>query len=244
MIHNKIYNGDCRELITKVKDESVDLVILDAPYLTTKEAWDQLEVISPSFISDCYRVLKSTGSIYVFCGIGEKSNSLMRWHPLFNDIFHFKQLITWKKIRGMGMMRGWMFTREEIMWFVKDNKQFIWNKEHQYTDEERPWHMKKDGKMVNKSKFKRITNVWTDIPECGFGTSPQKFSEKRFHFSPKPIKLIERIIKAHTQRGDLVLDCFAGSGITGIACQNLEREFILFEQNEDYCDMIKQRLDI
>jgi len=50
---------------------------------------------------------------------------LIRWFPIFNEKWYFKDLITWKKQRGMGMRKGWLYTREEIMWFVKDNKKFI-----------------------------------------------------------------------------------------------------------------------
>jgi DNA modification methylase len=88
--------------------------------------------------------------------------------------------------------------------------------------------------MVNKSEYKRFTNVWTDIFELGFGTSPQKFSNFRnHHFTPKPTELAERIIKLHTKEGDTVLDCFMGSGFTGKACINLNRNFIGIEKDKD-----------
>ena len=172
-----------------IPDNSVDLIIVDPPYLTTKESWDQDEVVTPHVIEELFRVSKPSASIYIWCGIGEKSQSLIRWFPLFDKSWHFKDLITWKKQRGMGSRRGWLYTREEIMWFVKDNKQFIWNKDHQYGDVKR-------GKMgfsnVPKNENKRLTNVWDDVLENLY--SMGKFQKELLHFTPKPIKALERII--------------------------------------------------
>jgi site-specific DNA-methyltransferase (adenine-specific) len=164
---------------------------------------------------------------------------LIRWFPLFQEKFHFKDLITWKKNRGIGMRKGWLYTREECMWFVKDNKKFIWNKEYQYSNEKRAFDVvKKGGEKVNKSDYKRITNVWSDINELGYGSSPKKYKDirKTSHFTPKPIELFERIIKAHTKEGDLVLDCFAGTGVTSLACRKLNRKYILVEKDKDNID--------
>lgn len=150
--------------------------------------------------------------------------------PILDNKFYFKDLITWKKQRGIGMRKGWLYTREECLWYVKDNKKFVWNKDEQYSDEKRPFSIKKaGGEMVNKSEYKRYTNVWIDINEVGFGSSPQKFKETRDaikHITPKPVEAMERIIKLHTKEGDIVLDCFMGSGTTAVACANLNRRYI------------------
>jgi site-specific DNA-methyltransferase (adenine-specific) len=242
---NKIAQGDCRKLLPYLPDNSVDLIIIDPPYVLTNQKWDY-EVIDEQFAAQLLRVLKPTGNLYIWCGIGEKSQSLIRWFPIFQRYFQFKDLITWKKNRGIGMRKGWLYTREECMWFVKDNTQFIWNKEAQYSTEKRPWNVyKKGGKMVNKSEYKRFTNVWTDINEVGFGSCPKNYKSERWkfkHFTPKPIEAIERIINAHTKKNDLVLDCFLGSGTTAMACKNLNRKFIGIELEEEYCKIARQRL--
>ena len=157
--------GDCREVINDIEDDSIDLIILDPPYMVTREKWDKEEVINVDFVKSLYRVLKSTGNLYIWCGIGEKSQSLIRWFPLFQGLFTFKDLITWKKRRGIGTKRGWLYVREEIMWFVKDNKKFIWNKEWQYNHNEKNEFKKGFSGYECLSKFKRFSNVWVDIPE-------------------------------------------------------------------------------
>lgn len=238
---NAVYYGDCLEVLQCIDDCSVNLIILDPPYLTTAENWDNVEVVTPSLTSQLFRVLTSCGNLYVWCGIGEKSWSLVRWFPVFLEHFHFKELITWKKQRGYGMRKGWLQTREELMWFVKDNKKFIWNIEEQYsTTELRKIEGLFTGKKA-KSKFKRLTNVWTDIPEQNIIGQKNPI---KFHFTPKPLTALERIITLHTKKGDVVLDCFAGSGQTAIACGNLNRNFILVDISQEYCKKMAERLGI
>lgn len=244
---NKAYCGDCSRMTDMIDDNSIDLIILDPPYIVTSEKWDKIEVITLDLVREFYRILKESGSIYVWCGIGENSQSLIRWFPIFNEVFYFKDLITWKKQRGMGMRKGWLYTREEIMWLVKDNSQFIWNKDRQYSETElRVIENIVPGRKIG-SKYKRLTNVWADIMEVGMGTSPgnaKKVKKKMLHYTPKPVKAMKRIIDLHTKEGDLVLDCFAGSGTTGIAAKEMNRNFILIEKEEKYCQFIVDRIGL
>jgi DNA modification methylase len=80
-----------------------------------------------------------------------------------------------------------------------------------------------------------VTDVWTDI---------DFYKEKRHHPTQKPIKLIERIIKASTNEGMVVLDPFLGAGSTAIACENLNRHFIGIEKDESYVKLAKERLKL
>ncbi len=239
---NKIIQGDCLEKMKNMLDESIDLIIIDPPYLTTNEKWDKEEVVNEKLSKELFRIAKVSCSLYIWCGIGEKSQSLIRWFPIFSKDWHFKDLITWKKQRGIGMRKGWLYTREEIMWFVKNNKKFIWNKKEQYDSEkfvgERKFGFKehKNGYKI-LSEYKRISNIWDNIPETSWN-----WKNKMPHFTSKPVKAIERIIKLHTQKNDIVLDCFAGSGTTGIACKNMKRNYILIEKEPEYVNICKQRL--
>lgn len=232
----------------QLPDESIDLINIDPPYTNVVNAeWDKHNALTYELVSELHRVLKPTGSFYCWCGIGEKSQSLIDFKPIIDKKFHFKDLITWKKQRGIGMRKGWLYTREELLWCVKDNKKFIWNKGHQYSTEKRPWSIsKKGGGMVNKSEYKRITNVWTDINEVGYGSSPQSFKEIRDkikHLTPKPVEAIERTILLHTKENDVVLDCFMGSGTTAVAALNTKRNYIGFEINGDYIEIANERIE-
>lgn len=229
-----LYNGDCREVIKTFEDNSVQLIVLDPPYgHLLKNAWDtNNDVFDLDLVKQCFRVLKPTGSTYVWCGIGEKSNSLMDFHARLSTEFIFKDLITWKKRRGIGMRRGWLYTREEILWFVK-TKDFTWNKDHQYGQEPNSFSKGMGGTKV--APFKRITNVWTDIPE-------ELVKAPGSHPAAKPIAALKRIILAHTQPGDIVADFFMGGGSTGVAALELGRDFIGVENNGPYFLAAEERL--
>jgi len=230
---NKIIQGNCLEMIKNIPNNSIDLICIDPPYMTTKENWDKKEVVNEELSKELYRIAKDSCSLYCWCGIGEKSQSLIRWFPIFNKIWYFKDLITWKKQRGIGMRKGWLYTREECMWFVKNNKQFIWNKEEQYDlSDKRLFSLPN-----NKSEYKRWSNVWIDIKEeaGGMKSSP-------FHPTQKPIETSQRIIRVHTKKDGIVLDCFMGSGTTALACKQLGRNFIGIELEQQYVDVANERL--
>ncbi len=240
---NTVIIGSWQDNIEQIESESIDLIIIDPPYLTTKEKWDKEEAVNPDLSQQLFRIAKPSCSLYVWCGIGEKSQSLIRWFPIFSEHWHFKDLITWKKQRGIGMRKGWLYTREELMWFVKDNKKFVWNKEYQYSEIERKSQKfgfqehKKEGFEL-KSRNYRIANVWNDIPETTWDWK----SISRNHFTPKPELAIERIIQLHTQDGDTVFDCFAGSGTTGVVAKRMNRQYILIEKELEYLELIAERL--
>jgi site-specific DNA-methyltransferase (adenine-specific) len=231
------------EYLKQMPDNSIDLIIIDPPYLTTKENWDKKEVVTEWLSKELFRIAKDSCSLYVWCGIGEKSQSLIRWFPIFNKDWYFKDLITWKKDRGIGMRKGWLYTREEIMWFVKDNKKFIWNKEEQYLVGKQRIR-DKNGIKPNQqgqmpiSIYPRISNVWDDISESTFNLT----DISSLHYTPKPIAAIERIIRVSTKENDIVLDCFIGSGSTALACKNLNRNFIGMEIYQEYIDITYKRL--
>ncbi len=238
---NNVYLGGCYDYFKDIENDSIDLILIDPPYVVTKEKWDQKDVVSDKLSKELFRVLKETGSLYIWSGIGEKSQTMIRWFLIFKQNFYFKDLITWKKSRGMGNRRGWLYTREELMWFVKDNKSFIWNKDKQYLIgvKRKQDSVGQDGLPLN-NPYKRITNVWDDFTEMEKDISyPMKL-----HYAAKPLKAIRRIIEAHTKEGDLILDCFAGSGTTGVAAKELNRNFILIEKEERYCKVCCKRIGL
>lgn len=249
MDFDKVYCMDCLKMSKLIDSNSIDLIIVDPPYTNVvNEIWDKSDnPMTKEIVAEFYRILKPTGNLYCWCGIGEKSQSLIRFFELFRQSkFYFKDLITWKKNRGIGMRKGWLYTREEILWYVKDNKHFTWNKDKQYSNEKRPWNVyKKGGEMVNKSEYRRITNVWTDINEVGYGGSPKTFHNDRKevnHITPKPIEAINRIIQLHTKENDVVFDCFVGSGTTVFSCIKNNRRFICGDNNQRYVDAINLKI--
>jgi len=233
-----LYHADCREQLKLIPSDSIDLIIIDPPYLTTKEKWDTVEIVNENLSRQLHKIGSTQSSLYVWCGIGEKSQSLIRWFPIFAKHWYFKDLITWKKQRGYGNRKGWLYTREEIMWFVKSKNQFIWRQEFQYSNEKSNFVLGK-GAWATKTGYKRIPNVWTDVKENYFGTRLTTISVK--HYTPKPLEALIRIIKVHTDKNSIVLDAFCGSGSTAIACEKLNRKWIGIEINKEFCQIVQQR---
>jgi DNA modification methylase len=240
---NQVINGDCTAVIKTLEDNSVDLIIADPPYggNIVENKWDETDdVFSVELLDELYRVLKPEGSIYIWCSIGPKSKSLMNFvMRLSQTKFHLLDMIVWNKVRGRGNRRGWLFTREEILWAVKDSKKYTWNEEYQYSDVKSSWTKGMNGHAL-KSEFKRLTNVWSDVKENFF--AGEKGVDATKHPTAKPIKAMERIILAHTKEGDIVLDPFLGSGTTALAAKKLNRNYIGIEISKEYCDLANSRL--
>lgn len=246
---NRIYQIDCLEGVKLIPDNSIDLIIADPPYTNVVNAeWDRTNPFTEELVREFYRVCKDSASIYVWCGIGEKSQSLLDFIPKLNTKFYFKDVITWKKQRGLGTRKGWLYTREELLWYVKDNKKFKWIQEFQYSDEKRGknsyGYKLTNGKRADeyiKSEYKRLANVWTDISEATFNTSKNNLASK--HLTPKPEKAAERLVKVHTHPGDIVLVPFCGSGTECVAASRLNRNFISFEIEREYIEIANKRLE-
>lgn len=248
---NKIYNEDCLITMSKIEDNSIDLIIADPPYgKLINEDWDVVNGIDTVKLNEFYRILKPAGSCYIFCGIGEKSNSLLENLNLISDTeFIFKDLITWKKQKGYGNRKGWLYTREEMIWLSKTKTPF-WNEENQYNLNEKRNYKRK----IGKSWHKRYTNVWTDIRENLYedlnldridGKWKENFNKKYeyLHKTIKPISILDRIINAHTEENMIVYDPFMGSGSTAISCIKNNRIYIGSEINPNYIKLSDDRIN-
>jgi site-specific DNA-methyltransferase (adenine-specific) len=250
---NKIYFGDGLEGMKIIPDKSVDLIVTDPPYgKLIKKDWDSKNGVNIETLNEYYRILKDTGSIYIFCGIGEKSNSLLENLNLISQTnLIFKDLITWKKQKGYGAKRGWLYTREEIIWLVKDNKKYFWNIDNQYDLNKKRNYKRK----IGKSWFKRYTNVWDDIKETLFDDINKDRIDGMWydnlnktypvlHQTIKPVAIIDRILQAHTKPNEnyLVVDTFAGSSTTAISSIKNKCDYIMFEKEEQYYNLSLKRV--
>jgi site-specific DNA-methyltransferase (adenine-specific) len=122
-------------------------------------------------------------------------------------------------------------TREDILWFVKTNK-YTYNKIYSNIKKKTGGLGKKNGQ-----EFRALSNVWTDISPI------VPWSKERVsHPTQKPVQLMERILTIFSNENDVVLDCFAGSGSTAVAAKNLNRNFIIIEKDENYYQIILNRL--
>jgi DNA modification methylase len=234
--------GNSIDLINNVSNKSMDLIFLDPPFgdNTVNEDWDKFNPITEEFVYRLHEIGKPHASIYICCGLGRQSQSFIDMYNLFKDCgFYFQDQITWVKSRGIGMRKGWLYTREELLWFTLHPKDYIWNV--QYSDTEKRIRDKHGQTLGNngkprKSEYKRITNIWSDIPDQASDVT----GKNKIHKTPKPEKLLQRIINAHTYEGMTVFDPFAGTGTTGAMCKLLNRNYYMIEKDKSYCDFSEE----
>lgn len=242
----QIILGDSFKILTKIKTESVDMIFADPPYFLSnggvtckggrmvsvnKGKWDRLGAAATQ-ISDkhkfnrkwirlCKRVLKPNGSIWIS---GTLHNIYSIGMALEQEGFKIINNITWQKTNPPPNLACKCFTHstETILWAQKEDK-----KSRHYFNYEL---------MKEMNGGKQMKDVWT-----GSLTKP---SEKRFgkHPAQKPEYLLERIIQASTQPGDIVLDPFCGSGTTGVVANRFGRLFIGIDSEEEYLNITKARL--
>lgn len=213
----------------KIAPASCDLVLIDPPYYgIVEDVWDNQWKSEDDYVTWLYGILhrakkclKPTGSLLMFGGIGKHGS-----HPFFKiiqavedthgwSLFHFRNMITWKKRRAYGKSHDYLFCREEIVWFSVSPERTAVTFNIPLLDVKRGY-AGFDKDHPAKSEFKRVSNVWDDIPEL---MRPRRSCEK-------PIPLLKRLIATHSNPGDLVVDCFAGTGSTARACAELGRNFV------------------
>lgn len=245
-VNEIIFHGDCLEYMSTLSDESVDLIIADPPYFRIKGDFDFIWQNVDEYVEWCKkwileskRILKSTGSFYLWGKIGfGKGFALFKladWMEQ-NFVFEIRNWITQRNTRGRGTKRGFMESREELIFATKTDR-FTWNTA--YTSEKSTRKdLGFDGK-IRKNKFKRVSDVWIDIAESSQSSKQRFYLEDGTAFpTVKPLAACERIISASSNPGDLVFIPFGGSGSEAVACQRLKRNWNLCEIDKRYIDEV------
>jgi site-specific DNA-methyltransferase (adenine-specific) len=250
---NEIYNLDCFDFLSKIDDKSIDLAIIDPPYNLQKAYWDTFESEKKFFdftfhwIDALNLKLKENGSLYIF---NTPYNSAIILSYLVNRGLIFQNWLTWDKRDGLGgAKRKYSNGQETILFFTKGN-----NHTFNYDDIRLPYEstdriahaqkkgILKDGKRwFPNPKGKLCGEVWHIASERHKNKINGK-TPKMPHITPKPLELIERIVKASSNPGDFVLDCFVGSGTTAVAAKKLKRNYICSDNNKKYVSLAKKNL--
>lgn len=245
---NKIHRGDSLKLLQKIENESVDLVIADPPYNLGKDfgnnsdKWDNVgEWVewSKKWIQECHRILKPTGSIFIY-GIHHYICYIQC--SLYELGMNYGRMFIWHYENGWSMYtKSPAATYEPLLWFTKSGNYTYHTIREPYKSEERLKHkIIKNGKIWHPNPDgKRGGDVWK-IPTL----AGKRFeNEKVNHPTQKPLAISEKIINHFSNKGDLIVVPFVGSGSEVVAAKKLQRKFIGMEINNDYVKIAEKRLN-
>lgn len=232
-VKDKLIIGDTLDVLSRLPAKSVDLVCTDPPYNIGKDfgaTFDKKDRIeqdrfTDKWLKECRRILKNTGSIYIFMGTKYIARLYLKLEELG---FLFNSWITWHYTQGIGKKRGFSPRHEDVLYFTK-SKNFTFNLD----DIRIP---QKYHRRINNMKGANPGDVW-------------EFSHVHFHMdvreehpTQKPEGIIERIIRTSSNEGDMVLDPFLGSGTTVRVAKIMNRHYIGIDINPDYVAIARDRL--
>jgi len=230
----EVIQGDCLIEMQKIPDKSIDMILCDLPYGTTACKWDTIIPFEPLW-EQYKRIIKDNGAIVLTASQPFTSALVM------SNAKMFKYEWIWEKTIASNFMlskKQPQKKHENVLVFYKEQPKINLQMEigKPYKDTVR----KRTVGIHNQETIKKaIENKGTRYP-----SSVQKINSisEGLHPTQKPVALFEYLIKTYTNEGDLVLDNCAGSGTTGVACKNLNRNFILIEKEPEYIDIINKRL--
>ena len=235
---NKIYNEDCLEGMKRIPDGSLDMILCDLPYGTTRNKWDSIIPLEPLW-EQYERVIKDNGAIVLtaqtpFDKILGASN-----------LKYLKYEWIWQKTKASGHLNAKkmpMKNHENILVFYK--KLPTYNPQGLIDGE---FNNSRPAKNREGTNYGKETSNFGTSTKGNYPKTVQLFANPsgkgHLHPTQKPVELFEYLIKTYTNEGETVLDNCMGSGTTAIACLNTNRNFIGFELDEGYFDIANERID-
>ncbi len=238
----KLIFEDCFQVLENISPQSIDMIFADPPYFLSgggitcsggkmtsvnKGEWDkkvsfeEKHSFNRKWISACKKILKDNGTIWIS---GTMHNIYSIGVALEEEGFKVINNITWQKTNPPPNIscRAFTHSTETVLWAKKDGSKLK--------------HLFNYSVMKDENGGKQMKDVWT--------SSLTKPREKTYgkHPTQKPIFLLERIVKASTNEGDIILDPFNGSGTTGVVANRLGRKYIGIDTDSSYLDITVDRL--
>lgn len=243
MENYQLINGDCLEEMKNISDKSIDMILCDLPYGTTKNKWDCI-IPFDKLWGQYNRVIKDNGAIVLF------GNGIFTAELIISNKKMWRYNLVWDKVLPSGFLNAKkmpMRNHEDVCVFYK--KLPTYNPQMWIGEE---CHSR--GNVIGKSQkdFSRNTNYgdFSAVETKGNLKYPKSiltFSKPHpsisIHPTQKPVELLEWLIKTYTNEGETVLDNCMGSGSTGVACVNTNRKFKGIELDKDYFIIAKDRIN-
>ena len=235
----KLYNGDCLEIMKDIPNKSVDMILCDLPYNTSKRkttwnSWD-CEINLEKLWEEYNRIIKDNGAIVLFAQ-GLFSAQLIMSNPKY-----YKYEWIWRKEQGTGFLnakRMPLKNHENILVFYK--KQPVYNPQMR---EGTPYTTTKGSKSSNYCNSDKIVTTINEGERYPLTVLDFKRDKDKYHPTQKPLGLLQYLIRTFSNEGDTIMDNCMGSGSTGVACINTNRKFIGIELDENYFEIAKNRIE-
>lgn len=243
-----LYHGNSIEILSSLPDNSIDMIFADPPYMLSnggftvhagkqvsvnKGDWDKSKGFEDDYnfhrkwLEGCHRVLKPEGTLWVS---GTYHSIYQCGHAIQSIGFHILNDISWFKPNATPNLSCRFFTasHETILWVRKSKKA-----KHTFN-----YELMKNGEWSEdfiKKPNSQMRSVWS--------VNPPKKEEKKHgkHPTQKPLSLLERIVLASTNKGDIILDPFTGSSTTGVAAKKHGRKFLGIDTDKKYLELSKKR---
>lgn len=234
----ELINGDCLELMTEIPDGSIDMILCDLPYGTTACKWDTVIPFEPLW-EQYNRVIKDNGAI-VLTASQPFTSALVMSNPRW-----FKYALVWDKVNASSGLHAKiqpLRSHEEVLVFGKGR--LTYNPQMTKAEKVRVDKAREipNGEAFNGKVTKRIYNNRGMKYPKSILTISNASQKGKVHPTQKPVALCEYLIKTYTNEGETVLDNCMGSGSTGVACKNLNRNFIGIELDDGYFNIAKDRI--
>lgn len=254
--NGKLYLGDSIKWMKTLESETVDIIFADPPYNIKKADWDNFESQeayikwSMEWIKETSRILKKTGTLYI-CGFSEILADLK--HPA-SKYFSSCRWLVWHYKNKANLGKDWGRSHESILHFRKNKKEFTMNQDlvrisYGAHTLKYPSHPQAETSQYTNKKSQGRKD-WIPHP---MGAKPKDvievpttcngMNEKTKHPTQKPEELIRKFILASSNRGDLVLDPFSGSGTTAVVCEQLGRKWLACDINKVYNQWAINRME-
>lgn len=239
---NKVYLGDCLEVMKDIDDKSIDFILADLPFSTTHCHWDSPIDLNLLWIQ-YKRIIKDNGVIVLFAQT--PFDKILGC----SNIEWLKYEWIWEKTQATGHLNA-----KKAPMKAHENILIFYHKQPTFNPIKTQGHPRK----VSTAHHKRNTSTGQIYSKCDnfsdydsterYPRSVQVFASDKqklnLHSTQKPLALCEYLIKTYTNEGDIVLDNVAGSGTTLLASKNLNRNFIGIEKDEKFYNIINSRINV
>jgi site-specific DNA-methyltransferase (adenine-specific) len=231
--------GDCLVVMKSISDKSIDAIICDLPYGTTACKWDSVIPFEPLWVQ-YKRIIKDNGAIVL------TASQPFTTALIASNIENFRHSWVWDK----GVAASFALCNKQPMKVHEDILVFS-NKLANYypimTLKDKPLTVKHNDKKFETAplakRFDKPITYTHSYPRSILDISTRKEQRGKVHPTQKPLALMEYLVKTYTNQGNTVLDNCMGSGTTGIACKNLNRNFIGIEKDPNYFEIAKNRIN-